>query len=96
MISETRQVEGAMKKPVNKFAVFLWIVAGITAFADLVEIWTLSASFAHVSHDGASYLFSATAARLLTGMLVQVAELAGIGAVIELIDHIRWDAKHRS
>ncbi len=84
-----------MKKPVNKFALFVWIVAGVTAFADITQIWSLSASLAHVSQqDGGSFLFSSTAMRLLVVALVQVAMLAGLGAVIELLDHIRWDAKH--
>jgi hypothetical protein len=85
-----------MKKPVNKFALFAWIVAVVVALANVTEIWTLSASFAHLSQREGAGLLSPVVTRLLTGMLVQVVELAGLGAIIELIDHIRWDAKNRS
>ena len=76
-----------MTKPTNKWAVGMWIAATLYGAGLLAQI--LTGNNALLSQTGflASFIWEAfERGALYCGML------AGLGALIELVDQIRWDA----
>jgi hypothetical protein len=75
-----------MKKPVSQWAVAMWIISATIAASYLLQLFPnlqSGAGFAAVL-DTVHYA------------LWPVASIAGLGALIELVDQIRCDAKHRA
>jgi hypothetical protein len=85
-----------MKKPINRFALALWVVALALVFADAFETWSIYENLKSVSHEAReSYLVIQSIVRTIGGFLFEIAMVFGIGALIEVADHIRWDLKNR-
>ena len=82
-----------MRKPVNKFAVALWIVAALVAALNFTDVLDTLKNLANAAGDPVAVVVSL--ASVLSGMLVPVAQLAAFGALIEILDQIRWDARNR-
>lgn len=75
-----------MKKPICKWAIVLWIAAG--AFAVIQAF-----NFVPSVSIGALSPFELIGSIVLHSFF-QVGLLAGMGALIELVDQIRWNALH--
>jgi hypothetical protein len=67
----------------------MWVAAALYVFALTVRILGVNANY--VAHGG---LISLLWEMFGSGAL-SVGMLAGLGALIELVDQIRWDASHR-
>jgi len=76
-----------MTKPTNKWAIAMWVAAGLYALGLLAQL--LGANSGLVSQPG--YAFSFVWETFQRGALY-CGMLAGLGALIELVDQIRWDA----
>ena len=80
-----------MKKPLNKVALALWIVAILFV---LIEIWTtvdMYRSMTQIHGDGDNvYLVGGSIQRIIQSTVGATAMLAGLGMLIELVDQIRW------
>lgn len=76
-----------MAKPTSQWAVVLWIAAAIVAAAHAFY-W---ADYGR-THD-AGPLFEVVGG-FVRATVFPVALLAGLGALIELVDQIRWNALH--
>jgi hypothetical protein len=78
-----------MKKPLNKVALALWIIAALFV---LGEAWSMVDMFrtAAEMHDAQYYLVGGSISRLVQSTVVSAAMLTGMGVLIELVDQIRW------
>ncbi|HWU26678.1 MAG TPA: hypothetical protein VN154_09780 [Rhizomicrobium sp.] len=83
-----------MKKPINKFAVVLWVVALFALLSGVVQYATLLET-ARWLHEGGDrvYAFEGSALRLISISVSAAAQLAGVGVMIELFDQIRWSVR---
>jgi hypothetical protein len=81
------KVGTTMKKPVNKFAVALWIVAAIVLLGEIALVDTVRQTVA--ARPGVSS-FSLLWASIRVA-LQSASQLAALGVIIELIDQIRWN-----
>lgn len=77
-----------MRKPTNNWAVALWVLAGIVAVGQLLEV----ATFTKPDHfaNGGGYVWVAWS--YVRTISLAVGQLAAFGVIIELIDQIRWNA----
>ena len=83
-----------MKKPINKFAVTMWIFAGVVAILNTFEVWSIVENMRLVAREaGQAYLVTGTILRSIGAVIAPVVLLIGLGALIELVDQIRWDAR---
>ena len=88
-----------MKKPFNKFAILLWVLAVLAPSARGVGIGRLyEALFRIPSPTGQSgnnftpFTPYTLAGAEISGMLLTFGQLAAFAVLIELIDQIRWIA----
>lgn len=90
-----------MKKPVNKFAVALWIVA-VIVFAggvnSLLAMHEMARDMSRIAaRDGGTLSEVLGGSWMMTiGSLLPAAQLAAFGVLIELVDQIRWTLLHKS
>ena len=82
-----------MRKPVNRFAVALWIVAALVAVLNFTDVLDTLKNLSNDAQEPSAVVVSL--ASVLSGMLVPVAQLVAFGAIIEILDQIRWDARNR-
>ena len=87
-----------MKKPFNKFALLLWVLAvlaPIIRVAGIGRIYqTLLRSPPPTGQSVNNILVYSTAAAEISGILLTFGQLAALAIIIELIDQIRWNATH--
>ncbi|HTT85679.1 MAG TPA: hypothetical protein VMF67_19550 [Rhizomicrobium sp.] len=78
-----------MKKPINKVALALWILAVLFVVA---ELWTYVDMFRTVAelHEDRVYLIGGSIARTIQSVAGTAAMLTAAGVLIELVDQIRW------
>lgn len=79
-----------MKKPLNLFAVVLWLLAVVVIVGDAAYLLTPQPAFTPQPTDTyyvVSYWFSAR------NSLVSAGVLAALGVLIELLDQIRWNTR---
>jgi hypothetical protein len=79
-----------MKKPVSNWAVLLWIAAGL--FAVVQTLYVAPNYLPTVS--GAIWSPWELIRETLRSLLFPIGVLAGLGALIELADQIRWHTLH--
>jgi hypothetical protein len=80
-----------MKKPINKFALAIWAAAFALALMDVFQTWSIYNNLSAVSREvSESPLVLQSVVQAATGFLFQIGMLAGIGALIEVADRIRW------
>lgn len=88
-----------MKKPLNKFAIVMWVTAVVVPLFNMASTYeTYSHLHAMTNGGGDSnelYLIYQSLAAGIGGNIVTAVKLVGLGALIELIDQIRWDQKPR-
>lgn len=83
-----------MKKPLNKFALGLWILAGLYAIG---EVWGWY-YFAHMDAKLADFSHAARFPVFLdspVNLAMNAAILASLGMLIEIGDKIRWLLERR-
>ena len=83
-----------MKKPINKFAVVLWVAAVVVAVLNafqLEEIQSITQQSAGIA--GFNHLPMQFILRSLSGIIMPAVTLAGLGALIEIVDQIRWNTR---
>jgi len=90
-----------MKKPTNKFAIFIWIVAAANVVGQAIiepylNSWIASAAPAYQHQDQITQLvfFLTHLANIRIG-IVTATILVGLGAIVELLDRIRWEIASR-
>ena len=74
-----------MKKPINRFAVALWILAALFAVTD-IGIYLLTLPVGYVAP---LVLFGNVLGTAMRALLF-ASQPAALGIIIELIDQIRW------
>jgi hypothetical protein len=87
-----------MKKPINKFAVALWVLAAVLFASDITQIVALFSTLS-IMKDVAGPIQGQTfyvVQRAIGASIAAPAQLAGLGVIVELIDQIRWNALQRS
>ena len=81
-----------MKKSINKFALTIWgfsiLIVILHVISTVIEIQNL-----HV--HGMENMQSSIIVDQIVSTFGPFAQLVGLGAIIELIDQIRWTAIHR-
>jgi hypothetical protein len=86
-----------MKKPINKFAVGLWVVAVIVLIGGVGSLETMREALRYTEAQGGTiFEVAGSSWRIIVGSLLPAAQLAAFGVIIELIDQIRWNALHRN
>lgn len=94
--SRDRLNGGAMKKPINKFAVALWVLAVALILGTAFNEYGVQQLYAHrAEQDVSLYEVVGSGWRLVTGGIAAAAQIAGLGVLIELVDQIRWNALNR-
>jgi hypothetical protein len=78
-----------MKKPVNKVALALWILAVLFVAG---ELWSLDGMFQSAAkfQQDQIYLIGGSVERVVQSIVATTAMLTALGALIELVDQIRW------
>ena len=78
-----------MKKPLNKVALALWIMAVVFV---LGEVWAAVLEFDTIDqlHGGTAYLVEASIRRVVPSTISIAAIMTAFGVLIELVDQIRW------
>jgi hypothetical protein len=86
-----------VKKPVNKFAVTLWVLAVVVLIGELGQTISLlqSMSDAGPAAQIAGNIMGRGMWFALLGSLSTPAQLAGLGVIIEILDQIRWNTDSR-
>jgi len=80
-----------MRKPINKFALVIWVIALALALMDVFQTWNIYNNLSAVSREVLERPFVVqSVVQAVTGFLFQIGMLAGIGALIEVADRIRW------
>ena len=83
-----------MKKPINKFAVAMWVTAGIVACLNAIEVWAIAESMRDVARQAAeTYVVVQGVLRAASAIVAPTILLIGLGALIELVDQIRWNMR---
>lgn len=86
-----------MKKPVSMFALTLWICACVLALLYAFETWSIYENLRIVSQQASETRYVVQSiVRTISEFIFQIAMLVGIGALIEVVDRVRWDSKNRS
>jgi hypothetical protein len=86
-----------MKKPVNKFAVALWVIALIVLIGGVGSLVSMREALHYTAAQGGTiYEVAGSMWRILIGSLLPSVQLAAFGVIIELIDQIRWNALHKN
>jgi hypothetical protein len=78
-----------MKKPLNKFALLLWVLALVLAMG---EAWTFYGAWQMASALPSTdriYVFSGGLWRNAGAVLMQSAVLGSLGLLIEMVDQVR-------
>ena len=78
-----------MKKPLNKIALALWILAALFV---MEETWTLAEMFRIPTglRGDMTYVVGGSISRFIQSVVATAGLLTGIGVLIELVDQIRW------
>jgi hypothetical protein len=76
--------ERAVTKPINRWAIGIWIVAAAYLLTGLIDIYQQEPT------EPITLLWV-----LLRTHAFSLAQLAGLGVLVELVDQIRWDAQNR-
>jgi hypothetical protein len=86
-----------VKKPVNKFAVALWVLAAVVLVGEVGQTLSLLQSMSNP--DPAAHALGNIVGRgmwfALLGSVSTPAQLAGLGVLIEILDQIRWNAQSK-
>lgn len=86
-----------MKKPINKFAVALWVMA--IAFA-VYDLWSLfaavnMASELHSRYGDTIYVVGGTISKIVLSLVSGCGQFVALGILIEMVDQIRWTLARR-
>ncbi len=85
-----------MKKPVNKFAVGLWVVAVIVLIGGVGSLASMHEALRYSMQQGDTiFQVAGSTWRSVLLSLLPAVQLAAFGVIIELIDQIRWNGLHR-
>ena len=79
-----------MKKPLNKVALALWILAVLFVMG---ELWSLGDMYQMLMkfHEGDNvYMVGGSIDRIIQSIVGTAAMLTALGVLIELVDQIRW------
>lgn len=78
-----------MKKPINKFALALWILAIVFV---LGELWAAVFEFDTIDqlHGGTAYLVEGSIRRIIPSTIGAASIMTAFGVLIELVDQMRW------
>jgi hypothetical protein len=86
-----------MKKPVNKFAVALWVLAVLVLVCEVASFALMEQNLTPVWREASeTFTVVGTLWNIMRGAVSTVAQLAAFGVIIELIDQIRWNALRRT
>jgi hypothetical protein len=86
---ELQEEYDIMKKPLNKVALALWIIAALFV---LGEAWSIFDMFrtADQFRGGHTHLAEGSITRLVQSTIGMAAMLTALGVLIELVDQILW------
>ena len=82
-----------MKKSLNQFAIAVWIVAALYAVLELAQVLMYYRQLSGTTET--PLVIASSVIRGMAGVFAETALLVGIGAMIELLDQIRCDARDR-
>ena len=79
-----------MKKPVSRFALAIWVIAGIYLAVTLFGFVFLMSETLISSKTQADHMVISAMTGTVSAGIFKTALLASLGYIIELLDHIRW------
>lgn len=80
-----------MKKPLNKVALALWIVAILFVAGQLWSLGDMFRSISQLRGTGDNiYMVGGSIQRIIQSIVGTAAMLTALGVLIELVDQIRW------
>lgn len=87
-----------MQKPINKFAVALWVAAALVLIGSVIQFFWFVATMRNLANHGDTiHLLEGSISKLLLlGAILPAAQLSSFGVLIELVDQIRWNALRRT
>jgi hypothetical protein len=85
-----------MKKPINKFAVALWVLAVIVLIGGAGSLESMREALRYsVEQGGTIFQVAGSSWTIIVGSLLPAAQLAAFGIIIELVDQIPWNALNK-
>ena len=86
-----------MKKPISKYALAVWLVTLVVFATNAFESWSIYQNLhrGNLIVGSDSIFVVQTAVREFGGLVTQVAILFAFGALIEVVDRMRWEANGR-
>ena len=86
-----------MKKPINRVAIALWVLAVLTHASEAAS-WAYMRQILQeaTSQPGQAYYVVGHFWPMIRASALAATLLAAFGYLIELIDQIRWNALHRT
>ena len=85
-----------MKKPVNKFAVALWVLAVLVLGSFIYSYFSVMRTLEQFGQPGVRlYSLGGDLLSFVHSGLLPAMMLAAFGYLIELVDQIRWNALQR-
>jgi hypothetical protein len=81
-----------MKKPINKFAVALWVLAVVIFAVEVVQVFAIISGMREVPGTLGDNAVDDMLLRSLATYVATPLQLAALGVLIELVDQIRWNA----
>ncbi len=85
-----------MKKPLNKFALALWMVAAAFAVADFFWLYSTAQQLKALAPRDIDPLPPQQILMTVQSVLTVGGLLASMGVLIELVDQIRWHLVHKT
>jgi hypothetical protein len=80
-----------MKKPLNKVALAIWVMAVLLALLNFSEAWNAYQGMRDLRQQaGEGYIVWAGVIRAIANIITQFAFLGGLGMLIEIADRILW------
>jgi len=85
-----------MKKPLNKIAIFVWLVAALNALAQsiiepLLQWWLVAVPEYRADNVTTHLVFLLTHLANIRVGIAATTILIALGAIIEILDQIRWN-----
>jgi len=84
------------KKPINKFAVVLWVLAVVIFGVEVEQVFSIISTMREAQGAMGGNAVDYAILRSLGAFVATPLQVAALGVIIEFVDQIRWNALHKT
>ena len=84
-----------MKKPLNKVALALWVLAALAVIGEACSFVVLQQGIQMAAARDTVYLVGGSVWNMARSAVMSAAALVALGMMVELLDQIRWNTARR-